>query len=435
MYSFIFLNSGPISSLKYMQNKSKDLESPVFVKTTERLPLLTDRGRTFLGLKNSSLPVLVIRVKTLFEYLNKFIGFPDTPSGWQSQDCFNMIMCGIYPEVMIDLADLMFLQHERLSVMLNFDHINNHFMKEYTHFLAADTDERSQSPPELGIFSAGAASIHDRRQMTAHAGLGMQKSGLLRSLNSKMGSLFQELANTLKNDPTFYEDPVIIKLLSESYSYYLSQTRNFPWQNPIEPNPGNADQPVIDIATGLAGLTIIYNWPENYPKLVLTDSMPFIIECLNHYKTLLGKKNVEIINADFPARSPQGRKFGLIMSNKFLHHLKRPERKIFLSWAWENLESDGILQILDTDVELRILRGAKDPGFKRNLTAGYLETLIDIEDDFSETLHSDIKQCKFKISQFDTEDYSDETDAYSKNPGLNLLLKFRGLEILAQKVE
>jgi hypothetical protein len=106
-----------------------------------------------------------------------------------------------------------------------------------------------------------------------------------------------------------------------------------------------------------------------------------------------------------------------------------------LRWAWENLESDGILQILDTDVELRILRGAKDPGFKRNLTAGYLETLIDIEDDFSETLHSDIKQCKFKISQFDTEDYSDETDAYSKNPGLNLLLKFRGLEILAQKVE
>ena len=43
----------------------------VFVDDYPRLPLLNEDGRTFAGLKNSSSPELVERVKLLFEYLSK----------------------------------------------------------------------------------------------------------------------------------------------------------------------------------------------------------------------------------------------------------------------------------------------------------------------------------------------------------------------------
>ena len=85
-----------------MPNKGNDLNSPIFVKTSDKLPLLTSRGRSFLGLKNSFLPVLDIRAKALFEHLNKLLGFADTPKGMEYQECFNTLLCAIYPEVMID---------------------------------------------------------------------------------------------------------------------------------------------------------------------------------------------------------------------------------------------------------------------------------------------------------------------------------------------
>ena len=148
---------------------------------------------------------------------------------------------------------------------------------------------------------------------------------------------------------------------------------------------------------------------------------------------MLGKKNVEIIEAKFPSKTPQSLKFGLIMSNKFLHHLNRPERKKFLSWALESLEPNGILDILDTDIELQILRNSKDPVFKEKLTSGYLETLVDIEDDFAKTLVSDIKESGFDISNSDFKTFQDETDAYSRHSGDSLPIEFHGIEIIAKK--
>ena len=417
-----------------MLNKGNDLNSPIFVKTSDKLPLLTDSGRHFLGLKNSFLPVLDIRAKVLFEHLNKFLGFADTPKGMEYQECFNTLMRAIYPEVMIDLADLVYLQHERLSVSLNFDLINHNLHKEYGDFFEPKTPANPSVPTDSAVPLSGAASVHDRRTVTEQSGRGMKAHPQLVSLNRKMEFLFQQLALNLRKDPLFYKDLEIIRLLSECYSYYVFETKHFPWQNPVEPKPRNPNQSLMDVATGLAGLRIIFNWPENYPKLVLTDCMPFIFQCLTHYKTMLGKQNIEILDADFPGRAPQSLKFGLIMSNKFMHHLKRMERKEFLRWVWESLEPDGILEILDTDVELRILRQADNPEFKEKLTSGYLESLIEIEDDFCQTLISDIEQSGFNITHFDSNEYKDETDAYSKYPGCNLSLKFQGLEIVAQKM-
>ncbi len=417
-----------------MPNKGNDLNSPIFVKTSDKLPLLSGRGRTFLGLKNSSLPVLDIRVKALFEHLNKLLGFADTPKGMEYQECFNILLSAIYPEVMIDLADLVYLQHERLSVLLNFEIINNNLGKEHGAFFEPETAGNPSVPMDTDVPSPGTASVHDRRRVTEPSGREMKAHPQLLLLNRKMDFLFQQLALTLRKDPHFYKDPEIIRLLSECYSYYVFETKNFPWQNPVEPKPRNLSQSLMDVATGLAGLRIIFNWPENYPTLVLTDCMPFIFQCLTHYKTMLGKRNIEILDADFPGKAPQSLKFGLIMSNKFMHHLKRMERKEFLRWAWESLEPDGILEILDTDVELRILRQADNPEFKEKLTSGYLESLIEIEDDFCQTLISDIEQSGFNITHFDSNEYKDETDAYSKYPGCNLSLKFQGLEIVAQKM-
>ena len=97
---------------------------PVFVDDFSRLPLLNDYGREFVGLENSSSPELVGRVKILFEYLNEYLGFPNSVEGQENQNNFNLLLRSIYPEVMIDLADLLYAQHERLAVYLSFDQIN-----------------------------------------------------------------------------------------------------------------------------------------------------------------------------------------------------------------------------------------------------------------------------------------------------------------------
>ena len=200
--------------------------TPVFVDGPARLPLLTDHGRAFNGLKNSSSSELVERVKSLFEYLSGRLGFPDSTEGKESQECFNTLLRSVYPEVMIDLADLVYAQHERLAVFLSFDHININLKKD------------------LG-----------------------ENCGSLEAINKKMGHLFYQLARTIIADPTLRQDSQIIRLLSESYSYYLYQTENFPWEDLVQPRPLNLHQPVLDAATGLAGFSMIHNWPEIFPKL------------------------------------------------------------------------------------------------------------------------------------------------------------------------
>jgi hypothetical protein len=411
----------------------KELDSVVFIKDPKRLPLLTKRGREFMGLKKSNLPVLAVRVKALFEYLNNSIGFANTVLGIRCQECFNSMLKGIYPEIMLDLADMIYVQHERLSVNLSVDVINKVIQKDYVIDKSAKITEEPAPQSRSALPPQSVASIHDRRPIMEPLEKGRKEEHPLKQLNENMELLFLKLGQVLKGDPQFYEDPEIVKLLSESYSYYLFQTKNFPWQNPIEPNPRNLNQPVIDIATGMAGLRTIYNWPLKHPKLYLTDTMPFILHCLRHFTTMLGKKNVEIIEAKFPSKTPKDLKFGLIMSNKFLHHLNRSERMEFLRWALESLEPDGILDILDTDIELQILRNSKDSVFKGKLTSGYLETLVDIEDDFAKTLESDIKKSGFDISNSDFKTFQDETDAYSRHSGDYLPIKFHGIEIIAKK--
>ena len=90
-------------------------------------------------------------------------------------------------------------------------------------------------------------------------------------------------------------DPQIIHLLSESYSYYLYQTKNFPWEYSVQPKPLISYDPILDVATGLIGFSMIYNWPSNFPKFVLSDNDPFIVRGLSHYLELTGKKNVIIV--------------------------------------------------------------------------------------------------------------------------------------------
>ena len=129
---------------------------PVFMDGSSDLPLLNDRGRTFVGLENSSSPELVERVQHLFEYLNERLGFPQSIEGRENQKCFNSLLRSIYPEVMIDLADLIYAQHERLAVHLSFDQININLKKDF--------DENSDS---------------------------------LEKLNQKMAQLFNQLAITI----------------------------------------------------------------------------------------------------------------------------------------------------------------------------------------------------------------------------------------------
>ena len=364
----------------------------VYTDSSSRLPLLTDHGRAFIGLENSKSPELVERVKILFEFLNGHLGFPDSPEGRENQECLNALLRSVYPEVMIDLADLIYVQHERLAVFLSFDHININLKKD------------------LG-----------------------ESCGPLEPLNEKMGFLFYELARTILRDPSLRQDPEVIRLLSESYSFYLYQTENFPWEDAVQPKPLNLQQPVLDAATGLAGFCMIHNWPDHFPTLVLTDNEPFIVRGLSHYLGLTGKSNVTILNADFPSRPPRGMKFGLVMSSKFLHHLKRPDRKRFLQWVMDALEPGGVRGILDTDLEHHILEQSKRPEFRNKLTAGYGETLMEIESNFADTLKMDVEAAGFRITHSERGEYHDETDAYSQVPGDTLSLLFVGLEIAAEK--
>ena len=369
-----------------------DKIAPIFIDSSPRLPLLNNHGRDFMGLENSSSPELVERVKNLFEYLNERLGFVNSAKGKENQKHFNLLLRSIYPEVMIDLADLVYAQHERLAVYLSFDHININLKNNF--FGNADS---------------------------------------LQKLNQKMAHLFYKLAATIAKNPILRNDSKIIRLLSESYSYYLYQTKNFPWEDPPQPKLPNLQQSVLDVATGLAGFSRIYSWPENFPQLMLSDSDPFIMSGLSHFLELTGKKNVVLMKADFPTKPPQGMKFGFIIVNKFLHHLQRSDRVNFLNWSMGVLEPGGVLEILDTDLEHYIVEQSEQPEFKNKLTIGYLETLVEIEGDYTDTLKSDVQGAGFRITHFHCRNYCDETDAFSQNQGDILSLKFKGLEIVAEK--
>jgi len=369
-----------------------DKIAPIFIDSSPRLPLLNNHGRDFMGLENSSSPELVERTKNLFEYLNERLGFFNSPEGRENQKYFNLLLRSIYPEVMIDLADLVYAQHERLAVHLSFDHININLKKNF--FGDADS---------------------------------------LKKLNQKMAHLFYQLAATVAKKSILRNDSEIIRLLSESYSYYLYQTKNFPWEDPPQPKLPNLQQSVLDVATGLAGFSRIYSWPENFPQLMLSDSDPFIMSGLSHFLELTGKKNVVLMKADFPSKPPQGMKFGFIIVNKFLHHLQRSDRVNFLNWSMGVLEPGGVLEILDTDLERYIVEQSEQPEFKNKLTIGYLKTLVEIEGDYTDTLKSDVQGVGFRIIHFDCRNYCDDTDAFSQNQGDILSLKFKGVEIVAEK--
>lgn len=362
-----------------------------FIKSQARLPLVTESGKKYSGLEHSKSPELCQRVVAFFDYLNEQIGFPETDLGRNNQSVFNLLLQSAYPEIMIDLADLIYVQHERPAVYLNFDHIHMNFKKDKV----ALSDSIDQ-------------------------------------INEKFSILFRELARTIRENPFLFSDAEMVRLLSESYSIYLFQTKNFPWDNPMEMIPPDLKGSVMDVATGLSGFRLIHDWPEDYPKLILTDNLPFIIMGLTHYVKLSGKTNIEILNIDFPD-GPHGKPCGCILANKFLHHLQRDERKKFLQWAMEALDTDGMLLILDTDLECQILRRAQNQEYRDKLMHGYRETLVEIEENFCETLIQDVRQAGFDVSHFDFHEYQDETDAYSQRPGENLSIKFIGLEIMAKK--
>ena len=98
------------------------------------------------------------------------------------------------------------------------------------------------------------------------------------------------------------------------------------------------------------------------------------------------------------------------------------------------METNGILLILDTDLEYQILRRAQNQEYCEKLINGYKETLVEIEENFCETLIQDVRHVGFDVSHFDFHEYEDETDAYSQKPGDNLSIKFIGLEIMANKI-
>jgi hypothetical protein len=253
-------------------------------------------------------------------------------------------------------------------------------------------------------------------------------------LGPDMEVLFRELAEILQSQKDLRENAVVVRLLAEGYSYYMALTKNFPWEDPLKDQipPGTA--PVLDVATGLTGFSLIHDWPASHPLLVLADSMPFIVEGLTHFKNLLGRKNVEILKAEFPESSGASYKFGTIHVSKFLHHLPREDRKRFLRWALNQLIPGGQLSVIDTDLENRILKDSEDIQYRNKLMPGYLETLVKIEDRFCHNLVDDIRELGFAVRNFDFHEYHDETDAYSHYPGEDLPIKFLGFDILAQKV-
>jgi len=357
-------------------------------------PLLNEIGRAWLGLQKSSAPELNRAVVELFEQLSRSVGFADNHQGEKHQENFNLILRYAYPEILIDLADLVYVQHERPMVFLNLDHLR--------------ANAHSDPQPPVAVAS-------------------------VEKLFPQMEILFRALADHLKQNPALRDDPTIVKLLAESYSGYLLRTKNFPWEDPLQETIPPGTQPVLDVATGLTGFSLIHDWPSGHPPLVLTDSMPFIVAGLNHFKNQTGKHNVEILKMEFPERNSIRRRFGNIHVSKFLHHLERPERQGFLRWALDHLEPQGKLFIIDTDLENRILLAARDPSYRDKLMPGYLETLVPIEEKFCHNLVDDIRELGFTVETFDFHEYHDETDAYSHFPGDDLTIKFLGFEILAKK--
>lgn len=366
------------------------IDSPIFDCSEKKLPLLTDRGRSFLGLNYSSSHELNERVRGLFKYLDSRIGFYPGSQAEEYRECFNSLIRYAYPEVMIDLADLMYVQHERPMVYLSFEHIEG----------ALRNDPES-------------ASLNES----------------LSTLYEKMEFLFRQLAEFLKSDHCLFEDPEIVKFLAESYSYYLFETQNFPWEEPIQDSETIGNMPVLDVATGLVGFSLIYEWPESFPNLYLTDRIPFILEGLSHFKELVGKKNIKILKIDFPNEAVLDEPLGAIWINKFLHHLSRIDRQRLLSWARKVLTPMGIISVVDTDLERQILKESKSPEFIGKLIPGYLETLVEIEDEFEDNLIEDVKNANFEIKRYDSHEYLDETDAYSLVPEEHIKLKFVGFEI------
>ena len=104
--------------------------SSIFTRSQPRLPLVTESGKKYSGLENSKSPELCQRVTIFFDYLNEQIGFPKTDLGLENQVFFNLLLQSTYPEIMIDLADLIYVQHERPAVYLNFDHIHMNLKKD-----------------------------------------------------------------------------------------------------------------------------------------------------------------------------------------------------------------------------------------------------------------------------------------------------------------
>jgi len=360
----------------------------IFVPAGQGLTLISDKGKGFTGLEGCKYPDIASNVRNFFHLMDGKLGFPDTPEGNADRESFNWLLRLTYPEILIDMSDLIYVQHERPAVFLNFDHIHLNLRRE----------QRDADPAWAN------------------------------ELSGRMDRIFRQFCERIKYDSTLANDDEIVGSLSGGYSLYLWRTENFPWESPELPIHGKG--PVVDIATGLAGYSMIHAWPEKAPLLMLTDKMPFIIRGLNHYLEKSGKKNIEIIDQDFPGGKGCW-KAGTVIANKFLHHLHRPERHQLLIQLFDCIEEGGEISILDTDLEYQLL--SQSTGYRDRLIEGYPETLVEIEKGFCQNLVNDMKSSGFEISHFDFHEYHDETDAYSQKPGDNLSLKFLGFEILAQK--
>ncbi len=374
-----------------------DLNPPIFIKDSGKLSLLDHSGE-FHGLEKAHAPELVQRVRDLFNRLNQLLGFADNEMGTEQQRCFHLLARNAYPEILIDLADKVYVQHERPMVVLNFEHLN------------ANLHADPLAEPYLG------------------------NTGLL---SARLQALFEALAETLRKETVLFNDTELVRSMAEGYSHYLYDTKNFPWEEPIdEERLAKYHRPVLDVATGLAGFSLIHNWPQRFfPKLILSDSMPFIVESLNHYKGLSGHQNVEVVQTHFPDSGTLQGPFSSIWANKFLHHMQRPERQEFLKWVHQHLEVGGNFSVIDTDLEVRILESARNLDYAEKLIPGYLETLVNIEPEFCRNLMEDIGSTGFLLTGFETNEYLDETDAYSQYPGDNLDIQFTGVEVNAQKID
>ncbi len=370
------------------------LSQNIFSPGGEKLPLLCAKGTDWLGLANSKSPELARRVREFFDLLNDQLGFALDPEGAEQQHCFKLFLQNVYPEVMIDIADRVYVQHERPMVVLNFDHLGANLYRD------------PLSKP-----------YRDNMDL----------------LMARISALFDQLTDRIKYDPKLKDDPEVVRLLAESYSQYIFETKNFPWEEPFDGDAlASVKEPVLDAATGLTGFSLMHDWPEiGFPKLYLSDAMPFITTALEQYKALLGKRNVEVLSLRYPDAADVTGPFGQIWANKFLHHLKKKERLEFLRWAKERLAPEGTLNIVDTDLEFEILQQARDPEFAQKLIPGYLETLVEIEEDFAKHLMHELAEAEFELNGFEVNDYLDETDAYSLHPGDPLPIKFIGLDIVA----